>query len=431
MKLSLPQPSLVMLVGATASGKSSFAARHFLPTEVVSADRCRGLVCDDENDQAATRAAFELLHAIVGIRLRQGRTTVVDATNLRSEDRKALKAIAKEHDSLTVALLFDTPKETCLARNAARTGALDSQVALRHFSLFNKAARDIENERHYRVYRLSSERQQQATVERVPLENDRRDLTGPFDIIGDLHGCAAELEKLLERLGYGPHGHPDGRIVIFLGDLTDRGPRNLDCYEIVATLVERGHALVVAGNHDAKLSRFLEGRRVNVGPGLEKTVVELETRDDAYKARLHRFLDSLVSHYVLDGGRLVVAHAGIKEAYQGRASSRVRNFCLYGDTTGETDELGLPVRQDWAKDYRGSALVVYGHTPVALAVWSNRTINIDTGCVFGGSLTALRYPELELVQVPAAKVYFEPVRPLTASAPAQTHARPEVRDVPG
>ncbi|MDE2938265.1 MAG: polynucleotide kinase-phosphatase, partial [Chloroflexota bacterium] len=121
-------------------------------------------------------------------------------------------------------------------------------------------------------------------------------------------------------------------------------------------------------------------------------------------------------------GNLVVAHAGMKEEYQGRASARVRDFCLYGETTGETDEWGLPVRADWAAGYRGQATVVYGHTPVAEPAWLNRTINVDTGCVFGGRLTALRYPENELVSVPAARVYYEPLRPLEEGARDESQA---------
>ena len=128
---------------------------------------------------------------------------------------------------------------------------------------------------------------------------------------------------------------------------------------------------------------------------------------------------------MLDDGKLVVAHAGMKEAWQGRASSRVREFALYGETTGETDDYGLPVRHDWAAEYRGRALVVYGHTPVPEATWVNGTICIDTGCVFGGRLTALRYPEREVVEVPALRTWYEPERPLApAGQGAGGAARP-------
>jgi diadenosine tetraphosphatase ApaH/serine/threonine PP2A family protein phosphatase len=123
------------------------------------------------------------------------------------------------------------------------------------------------------------------------------------------------------------------------------------------------------------------------------------------------FLESLVSHYVLDDGKLVVAHAGLKESYQGRTSGKVKSFAIYGDTTGETDSFGMPVRRNWAAEYSGSAMVIYGHTPVAEPLWLNHTVNIDTGCVFGGKLTAMRYPEKEFISVPARRTYCQPSRP--------------------
>lgn len=250
-----------------------------------------------------------------------------------------------------------------------------------------------------------------------PLPEQRRELTGPFDIIGDLHGCADELEALLRKLGYGPQGHPEKRRAIFLGDLTDRGPRNLDTYAIVSGMVKAAHALCVAGNHDARLLRYLRGKNVTPTHGLQLTAAELARKDDTYREAMAECLDSLVSHYILDGGRLVVAHAGLRESYHGRTGRRVRAFCLYGDTTGQSDEYGRPVRLDWAAQYHGKAYVVYGHTPVADPRWRNRTINIDTGCVFGGKLTALRYPELDLVQVPAQRVYCLSERPFETNLP--------------
>ena len=173
------------------------------------------------------------------------------------------------------------------------------------------------------------------------------------------------------------------------------------------------------GNHDQKLLRKLDGRNVQITHGLDRSLAELEALPEAERAQLTKelrdFIRSLISHYVLDDGKLVVAHAGLKENLQGRASGRVRNFALYGETTGETDEYGLPVRHNWAEAYRGKALVVYGHTAIPEPEWLNNTINIDTGCVFGGRLTALRYPERELISVPAARVYAAPVKPfLTA-----------------
>ena len=164
----------------------------------------------------------------------------------------------------------------------------------------------------------------------------------------------------------------------------------------------------------------MKGRRVTVSHGLAESLDQLAAEPEEFRAEALAFMDGLVSHLVLDGGRLVVAHAGLKEEYHGRASGRVRSFALYGDTTGETDEYGLPVRYPWANDYRGGAMVVYGHTPIVEPEWVNNTLCVDTGCVFGGRLTALRYPEKELVSVPARQVWYAPVRPLQAEAGAET-----------
>ena len=173
-----------------------------------------------------------------------------------------------------------------------------------------------------------------------------------------------------------------------------------------------GHALALPGNHDVKLLRKLRGGDVKLNYGLDITVSQMERESPEFIERVIAFLDGLVSHYVLDRGRLVVSHAGIKEAWQGRSSGRIRAFCLYGETTGETDEFGLPVRINWAEEYRGRALVVYGHIPSREPRFLNNTVCIDTGCVFGGSLSACRYPEAEVVSVAAAREYYEPVKPL-------------------
>ena len=253
--------------------------------------------------------------------------------------------------------------------------------------------------------------------------SDLRHIEGPFDIIGDVHGCALELEELLSRLGYGVRyaGHgalrraivdaAPGRRAIFVGDLVDRGPRSPDALRVAMALAESGGALAVPGNHDMKLVRWLDGRAVELAHGLERTAAQLEGESEAFRARVKDFLAGLPSHLWLDGGRLAVAHAGIREEMLGEASGEVRRFCLYGETSGEMDELGLPVRYHWAANYRGRTAIVYGHTPVPEPEWVNTTICIDTGCCFGGKLSALRWPEREIVSVPAREVYSAPVRP--------------------
>ncbi len=442
MTLAIPELSLVVLVGVSGSGKSTFAARHFAPTQVLSSDTCRGLVADDENDQAATPEAFDVLHYIAGKRLRAGRLTVVDATNVQVESRRSLVDLAKEHDVLPVAIVLDLPEDVCLARNATRPDRdFGAAVIRRQRSQLRRSLRGLAKEGFRKVHVLTS----QADVDAAAIEyerayNDKRDLTGPFDIIGDIHGCASELRTLLGELGYvlryeQGHAvgarHPDGRTAAFVGDLVDRGPDTPGVLRLVMGMVGDGDALCVPGNHENKLVRALRGRNVQLTHGLPESLEQLAAESDEFRKQAEDFMYGLVSHYVLDGGSLVIAHAGLKEAFHGRASGRVRQFALYGESTGETDSYGLPVRYPWARDYRGRAMVVYGHTPVLEPSWENNTLCIDTGCVFGGRLTALRYPERELVSVPAERVWYEPVRPL---APVETTREPgmlDVRDVLG
>ncbi|MCB1519230.1 MAG: metallophosphoesterase [Hyphomicrobiaceae bacterium] len=255
------------------------------------------------------------------------------------------------------------------------------------------------------------------------MPTDRRREAGPFDIIGDVHGCASELEDLLAQLGYvvsyegvGADRRvyvdpPAGRRAIFVGDLVDRGPRSADVLRIVLEMTRRGSALLVPGNHDVKFLRWLKGENVSVTHGLDATVRDVSKETDQFRSDVTDLLQGLWSHVWVDGGALVVAHAGIKEAMIGRATPRVRRFCLYGDTSGEKDDYGLPVRYHWALGYRGETAVVYGHTPVPAAEWVANTLCVDTGCCFGGRLTALRWPEREIVSVPARETYARPIRP--------------------
>ncbi|MGH2600831.1 MAG: polynucleotide kinase-phosphatase, partial [Dehalococcoidia bacterium] len=432
MNLTIPDLSLVMLIGASGSGKSTFARRHFKATEVLSSDVCRGLVSDDENDQSATEDAFDVLHSIAAKRLAGGRLTVVDATNVQPESRRPLVELARRYHCLPVAVVFNLPEQLCRERNATRPDRdFGPQVIRRQTQQLRRSLKGLQREGFRSVYVLSSPEQvEAATIERQPLFNDLKHEHGPFDIIGDVHGCYDELVDLLGALGYIGFSHPEGRKAVFLGDLVDRGPKTPDVLRLVMAMVGAGTALCVPGNHESKLLRKLQGRNVQVTHGLAESLAQLDEQPPAFREEVARFLDGLVSHYVLDDGKVVVAHAGMKAEMQGRGSQRVRDFALYGETTGETDEFGLPVRYNWAAEYRGRARVAYGHTPTPEPEWLNGTINIDTGCVFGGRLTALRYPELELVSVPARRTYYQPARPLVAEQPpAALSAQQEHDDV--
>ncbi|HYN97353.1 MAG TPA: polynucleotide kinase-phosphatase [Pilimelia sp.] len=421
--LTIPQLCLVALVGASGSGKSTFARGHFGPYEVISSDFCRGLVCGDENDQSATADAFDVLYYIAGKRLAAGRLTVVDATNVQPDARKKLIELARAHDVLPVAIVLDLPERLCLDRNAARPDRdFGTHVVRRQRDQLRRSLRSLAREGFRKVHVLRSEDEvANARIVRERLLNDHRHETGPFDVIGDVHGCRAELEALLDRLGYTiardsdgravDAAHAEGRKAVFVGDLVDRGPDSPGVLRLVMGMTAAGHALAVPGNHENKLVRALSGRNVQVTHGLAETLAQLAEETEEFGKQVEVFCRDLVSHLVLDGGRLVVAHAGLKEAYHGRASARVRSFALYGDTTGETDEFGLPVRYPWANDYRGTATVLYGHTPTPEPEWVNNTMCLDTGCVFGGKLTALRYPEKVVVSVPAQQVWYAPVKP--------------------
>jgi len=435
MKIQIPELCLVALIGPSGCGKSTFGKKHFLPTEIVSSDFCRGLVSDDENDQSSSKDAFDLVRFIASKRLNARKLTVIDATSVRPEDRKEIVSTAKAHDVFAVAIVFNIPREVCQARNDERPDRqFGEHVVRRQHMAMRKSLRGLEREGFRHVYILDSEEEvANVEIERTKLWTNKRDETGPFDIIGDVHGCYDELAILLNQLGYKPDdndvlAHPEGRKAIFVGDLVDRGPKTPEVLQLVMSMVSGGTGLCVIGNHDAKLLKKLRGRDVRITHGLKESLEQLESYSEEFKQQISKFIDRLVSHYVLDDGNLVVAHAGLKEQFQGRSSGRVREFAMYGETTGETDEYGLPVRYNWAQDYRGHAMVVYGHTPVPESEWINKTICVDTGCVFGGKLTALRYPEKELVSVKAAQTYYESVKPFLPEGEASPSLNGGTRD---
>lgn len=430
MEIKIPELSLVLLIGTSGSGKSTFAAKYFEKYEVISSDVCRGIVSNDENNPYATTEAFELLNYIVSTRLKAGLLTVIDATNVQPESRKKLVDIAREYHVLPVAIVLNLPEDVCVARNLQRIDRQLGKHVVRNQKLqLKRSLRNLKREGFRQIYILKSEEEISSIdqISREKLYSNKKDISGPFDIIGDIHGCYKETILLLEKLGYIIQvntenifgisvNHPENRKVIFLGDLVDRGPDSPSVLKLVMSMVNSEVAYCVPGNHDIKLQKKLSGKNVTINHGLAETLSQLESESEAFINQVKEFLYSLTSHFIFDNGNLVVAHAGIREEMQGRGSGAVRSFCLYGETTGETDEFGLPVRFNWSKEYRGKAKVVYGHTPVEHPQWLNKTIDIDTGCVFGGKLTALQYPEESLISVKALQTYCTPAKPLQETA---------------
>lgn len=405
--------TLLILVGASGSGKSTFVRRFFPETAIVSTDRCRALISDDERNQAVSGPAFDLFYNIIDKRLALGRTTVADSTALRAEYRIALRDIARKHNFAVIILAFDVPEQLANQQDRQRaTRSVGPLVIGRQMDAFRNSLPLLENEGMDAVYTLSSADLDSAQIH-------MRDITiggnGPFDFIGDVHGCADELEELLVELGYVKtahltYVHPGGRRAVFIGDITDRGPRSVEAFRIVINMVAAGSALYTPGNHCNKLMRWLMGRNVRVGYGMETTIEEFNSLPTAEREEFRQQVINLVSkspiYLMLDGGQVVACHAGIKEDMIGRQGKDVEAMCLYGDTTGETTPDGLPVRRDWAANYHGWRFIVYGHTPVRTPEIRNNTINIDQGCAFGGWLTAFRWPERTIVQVPAYRIYY-------------------------
>lgn len=389
MTATIPDYCLILLAGDTEAATKA-AARYFAADELVTVG---------PGPAGTPGLTLEFALALTARRLADRKLVGILAPTVGSHSRASVAATAKAHFAKAVALIVgdETGEQEGLASRLAHEG-------------FNEVL----------VLPAPSAT---STLPRLPLDVDMREQAGPFDIIGDVHGCTEELVQLLAVLGHDVtlEGEGEarraitrtsaGRRVVFVGDLVDRGPASADALRIAMAMVEAGQAFAVPGNHDVKFLRWLKGAKVKIAHGLQTTIADVSRQPESFRDRAQAFIDRLANHLWLDGGRLVVAHAGIRADMIGRISPRVREFCLYGDTSGETDDKGLPVRYHWAADYDGDITIVYGHTPVAEADWVNATICIDTGCCFGGSLTALRWPEREVISVPARRAYAERLRP--------------------
>ena len=408
-----------MLIGASGSGKSTFARKHFKPTEVLSSDYCRGLVADDENDQAATDDAFDVLHYIAAQAAgARGRLTVVDATNVQPEARKPLVALAREYHVLPVAIVLDLPERRlpraqprpARPRSSARTSSASQPQQLRR-SLRGLRARGVPP-RPRAVVARGGRRGRRSSAQ--PLWNDRTRRARPVRhhrrrarLLRRAARAAARssaTRSSRRRTAASASRHPAGRKAVFVGDLVDRGP---DIARRAAAGDghgrRRARRCACPATTTIKLLRKLRGQRRadHPRPGRVAGAARRASRRSS-ATQVADVPRRLVSHYVLDGGKLVVAHAGHEGGDAGprrRAGAR-RSRCTARRPARPTSSACRCATTGRA-EYRGTAMVVYGHTPVPEPEWLNHTINIDTGCVFGGKLTALRYPERELVSVPA------------------------------
>lgn len=404
----------MVLAGASAAGKSTWAEHHFKPTQIVSTDRCRALVGDREDVQAYSPQAFELFYFLIEKRMELNKLVVADSTALDPAVRRRLLGLAREHAYPAVLVAFDAGLAVRTERNRGRGRRVPQDVLERQGDAFGKVVEAASLEGWDEIRILSPEEAETMTVTLEPLSVFAL-ATAPFDVVGDVHGCYDELVELLGLLGWeerdGSFAHPQGRTLVSLGDLADRGPRVADCFRLLLRMVRDGRALFTPGNHDDKLARCLLGRPVKLAHGLQASLDSLQALPEGERETLQGEIVELVRgappYLILDRRKLVVAHAGIKREMIGKLSHRIRVFTLYGDVTGERTPEGLPVRRDWAAEYHGRSLIAYGHTPVPDPVFRRNTVNLDQGCVFGGKLTALRYPELEFVQAPARRTYYQ------------------------
>lgn len=376
MRVTIPELSLVLLVDHAGSGKSKFAARHFRASEVLSLDVVRRMIADDDDSEAAVEAGWGALLELAARRMSQGRFTVIDADLSTPARRQMFLQLSAEHHYIPSAFVF---------------GRLHNG--------------SVEDEGFRRIFRFHSAQEiEAAEIHRYPLWSDRAEEAGPLDIIGSVHGRYEELVDLLGRLGYqlAPRlQHPAGRKLVFLGDLVDHGPRNIDVLRLVMSAVDEGMAYAVPGNHDARLVSWLRGEKVDKHDGMATTIAEFDLATAEFREHVETFLESSVSHYVFDKGNLVVAHAGLKESMQGRGSSAVRAFALHAEAPGEREEAWASSPPAWVLEYQGTAHVVYSHPSVTEPLGLNQTINLETGAAApGGRLTALRYPEMQLISTP-------------------------------
>ncbi|OKP81941.1 polynucleotide kinase-phosphatase [Paenibacillus helianthi] len=439
--IPFPHGGIVVLVGPSNSGKTTLLRRLvqedvLLQTEIVSSDEYRTLVGDVEyidwkgrsreeadilyNDyQLLSKLAFEAMNTVVSMRSRLGKLTVVDATHLQPEYRRKYIDLAAAYDIPCAAWILDLPEQTLLERDRDRDQPRGRQRVKQQFVQFKRSLRGLRDEGFDFTYMLKETETVQFTRKTNPLVAE---IGNGIDVIGDIHGCYDEMMELLGQLGYVPddaglYRHPDGRMLISVGDVMSRGPKSLDTMRFWKRHCDAGIARMIDSNHGWKIARYLSGRNVTLSHGDENVAVELaqlasesgEKAADMLREELKQFLLSAPSHLVLchEGvRRVVVAHAGIRDEYIGKQSRRIQDFCRYGDTDG-MDASGAPVRKEWYVEHKSGELIIWGHDPRPYPAVVKDTVNIDQGAVFGGSLTAYRYPEQQFVGVKAYRDYAQ------------------------
>ncbi|WP_407270560.1 polynucleotide kinase-phosphatase [Radiobacillus sp. PE A8.2] len=439
MRLQLPHAGIVLLVGPSNSGKTTLLRtlvkdNKIEDSEIVSSDQFRRLVSNvdfidwsarpkDEADrifetyQMISKEAFAMMDTLIEARCRLNKLTFIDATHLYPDDRKRYVALANKHNLPIVALVLDVDVDTLKARDESRDDSRGKNRIKQQYQVFKREKRFIKKEGYRSVFFIKDTTDLNLVRQNNPVEQD---IGSGIDIIGDIHGCYDELIQLLETLGYeqnqaGLYEHPDGRTFVSIGDVMSRGPQSLDTMLFFLRHMEHKLASMIDSNHGWKIARWLDGRKVTLSHGDEKVAEEFavyeqkhgKKQTEAIKEKIKDMLLEAPSHYVFKKNgvdTLVCAHAGIKDAFIGKTSYQVSDFCRYGDTDG-TDDNGKPIRKDWTTGHQSSALIVWGHDPRPHPLEINNTINIDQGAVFGGKLTALRYPEKAIVSVNAKENY--------------------------
>lgn len=441
VKINLPHAGIVLLVGPSNSGKTTLInqliqEQQIFGSEVVSSDQFRVLVSDIEfidwnrrpkyeadalfsEYQQISKEAFEAMDYIIAKRCLLNKLTIIDATHLREYEREKYLQMAKKYHVPAIAIVLNLAETELLRRDLVRDFPRGKNRIKQQYQHFKKTLRSIKKEGFRRCYIFGEEELQVLNVNRLgnPLLID---VGNGIDVIGDIHGCFDEFIEILSKLGYikneeGYFIHPEGRKILSLGDVMSRGPRSIETLQFFQKHVTAGLAYMIDSNHGWKIARWLDGKNVKLAHGDENVKAEFDEYEikfgieesERLKEQIRDLLIEAKSHYIIqkNGVNLAVAvHAGIKDHYIGKQSPRISDFCRYGDTDG-IDDNGKPIRKDWSIAHQSSELILWGHDPRQHPLLVNNTLNIDQGVVFGGSLTAYRFPERKFVSVKSKEDY--------------------------